>query len=49
VLLVSVEVTYLVSLRLVRVVIQPILTLSEIAARVSSQEDYSFVRRSGKS
>jgi signal transduction histidine kinase/DNA-binding response OmpR family regulator len=42
VLLVSVEVTYLVSLRLVRVVIQPILTLSEIAARVSSQEDYSL-------
>ncbi len=42
VLLVSVEVTYIVSLRLVRVVIQPILTLSEIAARVSSQEDYSL-------
>ena len=42
VLLVSMEATYLVSLRLVRVAIGPILKLSEIAARVSAGQDYSL-------
>jgi signal transduction histidine kinase/CheY-like chemotaxis protein len=42
VLLVSMEATYLLSLRLVRVAIGPILKLSETAARISADQDYSL-------